>query len=246
MKTVIGLIGKVCAGKSTVSTILRDKGAYIYVADKAVHMLYEEEDVKRQVLNEFGLSVFKETKVDRKVLGDIVFHDPVKMQALTDIIYPRILSQVEELVSAFKKTQQEVLVLDAPLLMKTNLDTYCDRIIYVTADDARRQEWAVKNRGWEVTDLIRRDALLAGPIIRKHHILTNNGTVEELEEKINEMFASWKKEDEENEKKWSVKRQDEIGNIFLVEKGLSKTEAAAVAVRFEIKGHKQTYFVEEE
>ena len=45
--------------------------------------------------------------------------------------------------------------------------------------------------------------------------------------------------------RWRVLRQDESGNKFEVAKYPSRCEALANQVRFESKGHKQTYWVEE-
>ncbi len=43
---------------------------------------------------------------------------------------------------------------------------------------------------------------------------------------------------------WSVWRQDDNGNRFLVESGLSRDTARRTASEFERRGHKQTYWIE--
>jgi hypothetical protein len=43
---------------------------------------------------------------------------------------------------------------------------------------------------------------------------------------------------------WTVYRQDDNGNRFVVEKGLSKEEAGRVVETFEARGHKQLYWAE--
>lgn len=246
MNHVVGLIGKVCAGKSTISGIFKDRGAFVYNADKAIHLLYTEHEVKEQVLAKFGLSVFHETEVNRKILANIVFENPAKMQELTDIVYPRIKLQIDELVSQFKQMSQEMLVLDVPLLMKSNMDGCCDKILYITANDKRRQEWAINNRGWTTADLLRRDVLISGPIIRKHDTITNDGTIEELTEKIDSLLESWKREEIDASKTWSIKRRDEMGNEFLVSSGMNKKKAEGTVLSLEIKGYGHKYFIEEE
>lgn len=45
---------------------------------------------------------------------------------------------------------------------------------------------------------------------------------------------------------WCVYRQDDSGNIFLVERGLPETEARRLATELESHGHKQVYWVEQE
>ena len=41
---------------------------------------------------------------------------------------------------------------------------------------------------------------------------------------------------------WSVWRQDDNGNVFLVKNGLTEQEALRLVQEYERKGHKQTYW----
>ncbi|MCW1883231.1 hypothetical protein OKA04_00720 [Luteolibacter flavescens] len=45
---------------------------------------------------------------------------------------------------------------------------------------------------------------------------------------------------------WSVWRQDDHGNSFLVEANLTKSQAERLQVEFEERGHKQTYWAVDE
>ena len=44
---------------------------------------------------------------------------------------------------------------------------------------------------------------------------------------------------------WSIWRQDDNGNIALVQAGLTRTEALQLIAEYETKGHKQTYWAQE-
>jgi hypothetical protein len=46
--------------------------------------------------------------------------------------------------------------------------------------------------------------------------------------------------------KWSVWRTDDTGNTFLVRENLSHEEATRLVAEFEARGHKQTYFAEQQ
>ncbi len=48
------------------------------------------------------------------------------------------------------------------------------------------------------------------------------------------------------EKNWSVWRQDDNGNRFLVESGLTEANALKLARGFEALGHKQMFWVARE
>jgi len=44
---------------------------------------------------------------------------------------------------------------------------------------------------------------------------------------------------------WSVWRQDNNGNVFMVKSGLVEAEALRLVAEYEAKGHKQTYWAKE-
>jgi hypothetical protein len=45
---------------------------------------------------------------------------------------------------------------------------------------------------------------------------------------------------------WSIWRQDDNGNVSLVKAGLTHTEALQLIAEYEAKGHKQTYWAQEQ
>ena len=45
---------------------------------------------------------------------------------------------------------------------------------------------------------------------------------------------------------WAVHRQDDNGNRFVVQTGLSREEAEQRVAKFEARGHKQLYWAEPE
>ena len=50
----------------------------------------------------------------------------------------------------------------------------------------------------------------------------------------------------EKHKVWSLLRQDDNGNHFVIEKQLTKQEATRKKEEYEAKGHKQLYWIKEE
>ncbi|MCX7804898.1 MAG: dephospho-CoA kinase [Planctomycetota bacterium] len=163
---VIGLIGTVCSGKSTVARVFEEAGAEVFSADEEVARLYERDEVRRRVREEFGDSVFTlEGKVNRAALARRVFPDPAELRKLTEgIIYPPVRAEMEKRVRAAREGRlaSKALVLDAPTLVEAGCARLCDRLVFVTAPIARRRAWAAASRGWEEGEIERREALMTG------------------------------------------------------------------------------------
>jgi len=194
-RIVIGLVGQVCAGKSSVSEAFRKRGARIYSADKAVHEIYKRPDVIEQVKEMFGAAVIDSTgHVDRRALGKIVFADEAKLEALTSrIIFPRTSEGIRNEIDAFHKSESPVLLLDAPTLFESGRESMCDRILFVSAPLERRRQWA-QARGWPAGELEIRSSRMHDEANKRHKadaVIENNGTLEELDRKAGELLEKW-------------------------------------------------------
>jgi dephospho-CoA kinase len=79
---VIGLTGGIATGKSTVEKILENLGAKVIDADKVVHKLLNDENVKNEIRKYFPDAFDNEGNIDRKKLASIVFNDYEKREFL--------------------------------------------------------------------------------------------------------------------------------------------------------------------
>ena len=95
---VIGLIGGIGSGKSSVSAILNSLGVEVIDADKVGHEAYTpNSEGWRKVISVFGQDIVgPENEIDRKKLGGIVFSDPSEMEKLNKLMHPIIHDLVEE------------------------------------------------------------------------------------------------------------------------------------------------------
>src|SRR2546428_12016277 len=85
MPRIIGLTGNIACGKTAVGHMLLELGAEKYIdADAVVHQLYQAgQPIAIKVGEVFGAAALAaDGSVDRKALGDIVFHDTEAMQRL--------------------------------------------------------------------------------------------------------------------------------------------------------------------
>ena len=91
---VIGLTGGIACGKSTLAESLRARGWHVIDTDQIAHRLLEPgEAVWKNVVDAFGPSILQPDKsIDRKVLGRLVFADPLLRAKLNEITHPAIRS----------------------------------------------------------------------------------------------------------------------------------------------------------
>src|SRR5207237_10083045 len=92
----IGITGGISTGKRTFCQCLREilPDARFFDADEVARQLVDLEEVKRELLNVFGFSVFaRNGDLNREALRTIIFQDVAKKSTLEQILHPRIRRQ---------------------------------------------------------------------------------------------------------------------------------------------------------
>lgn len=130
----VGLTGGIASGKTTISRILVEKGAYLIDFDLLAHETEEPGQAAWQgIVDHFGRSVLDgEGRIDRRRLGEIVFNRPEEMLALNSIVHPAVdglwqakTRQIEE------KDPRAIIISDVPLLFETGWQKHVDVVILV-------------------------------------------------------------------------------------------------------------------
>ncbi|MEC0238800.1 dephospho-CoA kinase [Paenibacillus dokdonensis] len=132
----IGLTGGIATGKSTVSALLINKGALLVDADViAREVMLPGHPVLTAVADHFGQAVLlADGTLDRKKLGDIVFHNPSQRQALNDITHPAIRIEIRKQMESLEREHpNRLVVVDIPLLFESGLEHMFERVMVVYA-----------------------------------------------------------------------------------------------------------------
>lgn len=89
---IIGLTGSIASGKSTVAKMLEKYRFPIVDADQVARLVVEPgEPALTEIVAVFGEEILLEDgSLNRKKLGDLIFHDPSKRAILNGIIHPAI------------------------------------------------------------------------------------------------------------------------------------------------------------
>ncbi|MCR4316102.1 MAG: dephospho-CoA kinase [Planctomycetes bacterium] len=183
-KIIIGLMGGVGSGKSTVARILASLGAEVIDADEVALSTYGYDDVREKVKARFGEGVFLgDGSIDRKTLGAIVFADKAALFDLNAIVHPKTLELMVQRVDEFRAGENDVLVLDVSLLAESGMKGVCDSVWFVKSRaDSRRER--VKSRGWSESEVETRENLQTPLAVKESMadtIIDNDGSREELQ-----------------------------------------------------------------
>lgn len=191
---VIGILGGIASGKSTLAGLFRQRGAVVADADRMGHEVLKEKAVKREIHKLFGDEAFQaDGEVDRRRLAAKVFggHElsPVWLSELEKITHPRIRVRLEELITECRSRPGEeppALILDAALLVRAGWSAICDELVYIDAPRADRWERA-RQRGWSESEFNAREGAqekLEAKRELSDFILCNGGDLAELDRQV--------------------------------------------------------------
>ncbi|RLE28039.1 MAG: dephospho-CoA kinase [Acidobacteria bacterium] len=190
----VGLTGGLASGKSTVASMLRQRGVPVLDADAVVHGLYgtggEGVDL---VADLFGDGVLKpDQSIDRAALAARVLGDPEALEQLNRAIHPVVRDEINRWLHA---VEHPIAVVEAALLVETGSWKTYDLLMVVRCTHQQQLERAF-NRG---VSPLRARALLGAqaPIEEKtalaNVVVDNSGGPEQLEAELNRAWAEVEK-----------------------------------------------------
>jgi len=127
---IIGLTGGIASGKNFVAEVFAKNGAVVFDADKEVHALLESHPSAIQQVKKFFAESFIDKKIDRKILGQIVFADKKKLKILEKILHFEVRKKYQEFLKAAQKKKAKFAVLNIPLLLETK-GYECDYVVAI-------------------------------------------------------------------------------------------------------------------
>jgi len=192
----IGLTGGIGSGKSTVTKVLAELGAPIIDADKVGHAIYEPDGpAYADMIAAFGEGILAPDRtIDRKKLGPIVFADPSALKRLNSIVHPKMFARMREMVAAMRAAgERKPIVIEAAILIEANWQPLFDEIWLVVTSREQVLARIERDRGMAREQIEARiRAQLPDAERRKHAttVITNEGTVEDLQAKVKDLWRS--------------------------------------------------------
>lgn len=192
-KPIIGILGGVCSGKSTVAAEFVKLGCKVIDADKITHELLTEETIKEKIVAAFGRAILdSKGQIDRRRLGEIVFADADKLSIINGIIHPLVMQRTEELIELYNRQNQvKAIVLDLPLLVEIGWAKRCNRLIFVDCERKIREKRA-KKLGFDKNQLKNRENFqisLDNKIDIADNTIENNSDFSALVRQVADIFS---------------------------------------------------------
>lgn len=190
----IGLTGGIATGKSTVSSMLVERGAALIDADQvAREVVMPGSPYLADIAHQFGQAVINDDgSLNRGKLAKIIFNDDEARKSLEAILHPPIretmLSRMQQLEA---ERSDRLVVVDIPLLFESGLQQYFSQVMLVYVPEAIQLQRLMKRDGLDEAEARARiSAQMAIEEKRKlaDVIIDNSGSLQATEAQIEQFM----------------------------------------------------------
>ena len=188
---IIGITGGTGCGKSSACDFFKDQGYLVIDSDKIARDVCKKgSPCLDELCQFFGFDILDAGgNLMRKELGKIVFSNSDKLKKLNEITHKYIIEEITEII---EKNKEINIVLDAPLLIETGLDSVCTKKLCILADkDIRKKRISKRDSlsSEEAENRIRSQHDDEFYISHCDYVVHNNGDVEALYRELSEIFG---------------------------------------------------------
>ena len=190
---IIGLTGGIGSGKSVASDKFASLGITVVDADVASRTVVQPGmPALKEIESHFGPEIItRDGQLDRTKLREIIASDAEERKWLESVLHPRIGEQITKEIS---ESSSPYTIFVAPLLLETNSDNMCSRVLVVdVAEEVQIQRTTKRDQmlGEQIEKIVAAQMSRKERLEKADDVLVNAGTIRELQDQVEELHHKY-------------------------------------------------------
>lgn len=152
--TLIAITGGIGAGKSVVSTVLRNAGYSVYDCDsRAKELMNTSTSIRQALTSRLGDDVYNHDGLNRAHLSRIIFNDSNALDFVNSVVHPAVR---DDIASWAKKQDREPAFVETAILKEGGMEHMMSQVWNVTAPVEVRIARVIKRNGISRSQVLER------------------------------------------------------------------------------------------
>jgi len=192
----LGITGGIGSGKTTVSSLLEEKGALVFNADKeAKNRLKKSISLQHKLINLFGNTVTEKGHLVLSKLAQVAFSSKLNQDLLNGIMWPEVMILIDQAITNAENSGEKLFIVDAALIFEANLQNLLDSVLLISASEEKRLSRAIRRKNLPSSQIQQRMSLQLDEderINKADFVIYNETTLEALESEIDTFYRTLK------------------------------------------------------
>ena len=143
---ILGITGGIGSGKSYISFLLREQmNVPVYDCDaEAKRLICENESIRQELTNLIGAQVYKDDKLQKRVLADYLFATLQNAQRVNAIVHPAVREDFHAWVN---RQDADIVAVESAILYESGFSADVDKVLFVYASKELRIQRVMQRDG---------------------------------------------------------------------------------------------------
>lgn len=192
----LGVTGGIGSGKTTVSSLLKERGATVFNADKeAKKHLQNSISLQHKLINLFGKAVTEKGHLVLSKLAEVAFSSKINQNLLNGIMWPEVMILIDQAVHHAEENNTNLFIVDAALIFEANIQNLLDSVLLVSAPEEKRMGRAIRRKNLPTSQIQQRMSLQLEEdekIKKADFVIYNENSLEDLKSEVDAFYNTLK------------------------------------------------------
>ena len=192
----LGITGGIGSGKTTVSSLLEEKGAVVFNADKeSKKRLKNSISLQHKLINLFGNAITDKGHLILSKLAQVAFSNKMNQGLLNGIMWPEIMILIDKAIIQAETNNTQLFIVDAALIFEANIQNLLDDVLLISVPEEKRMQRAVRRKNLPSSQIQQRMALQLSEnekIEKADFVIYNTLTLKDLHIEVDEFYKTIK------------------------------------------------------
>jgi dephospho-CoA kinase len=187
----VAITGGIATGKSTLLKILAELGQTVLSCDEIVHLLYEEEPIKEELVRLLGNEVLdRDGRVNKKAILDKISRSDSLKKRLEEFIHNKVWEFLERRFAELEREGIKAVFVEVPLLFEAGWEKRFDEVWVIACEKETQVKRLVEGGRAHLFPLLERQLPLEEKVKRAHRVFSSEVPLSKLKEEVERALSN--------------------------------------------------------